>query len=51
MIVFCVGSRDNISAVVVPLAAAQYGPSENGGVARLREQRAGQPQSGLVKPE
>ena len=36
---FFVGSRDNISAVVVRLPGAVLGPASNGGVARLREQR------------
>lgn len=34
------GSRDNISAIVVPLPGATYGPAKNGGVDGLREQRA-----------
>ena len=34
-----IGSRDNISAVVVRLPGAVIGPASNGGVARLREQR------------
>ncbi len=34
------GSRDNISAIVVQLPGAVIGPSENGGVTRLREMRS-----------